>query len=289
MELEKFRPRGTVEFLARPPKLNESGFLHTWALARLLAWAILDQRPGKRAPKGAQLDSDEPKKRKIRTVNAKLAGRITLAWLLDRHLSRAQIDSEEYKETLRLMINLFMECGGFKSCFEGWAAKSLFNDVKHANRELGYVYRIVDFMCRYRQRSEVPENDPKFTIESAKWFVEMCAHEDKATYGISKIGKIWEQYKNAAPYIFAVYRFFSFRLEKAKSIDEIVDWLEKFASSQQRLTRFLAHAAYASDVLTGKARNVRRSDFRNIERLAPPMRPFSEEELAVIHSIDTGA
>jgi hypothetical protein len=130
MEREKFRPRETVEFLARPPELNEAGFLHTWALARLLAWAILDQRPGKRASKGAQLDSDEPKKRKIRTVNAKQAGRITLAWLLDRHLSRAQTGSEEYKETLRRMINLFMECGGFKSCFEGWGTKSLFNDVK---------------------------------------------------------------------------------------------------------------------------------------------------------------
>jgi hypothetical protein len=141
-------------------------------------------------------------------------------------------------------------------------------------------------MCRYRQRSEVPENDPKFTIEGAKSFVEMCAHEDDASYGLSKISKIWEHYKNAAPYIFAVYRYFSFRLDRAESIDEIIDWLEKFASDQERLTRALARAAYASDILTGKARNVRQSDFRNIERLAPPIRPFSEEESAIIDSID---
>ena len=291
LELEKFRPRGTVEFLAGPPELNEAGFLHTWALARLLAWAILDQRPGKRPPKprGGQHGSDETKKRKIRTTKAKQAGRITLAWLLDRHLGRHQIGSKEYKETLRLMVNVLMDCGGSKSCVEGSGAKDLLYDVKQANRELGYVYRIVDFMCRYSERPEVVVNDPNFTIESAKSFVAMWAHEDKATYGESKIGKIWDQYKNAAPYIFAVYRFFSFRLNRTKSIDEIVDWLEKFASNQQRLSRFIGRAAYASDILAGKARNVRHSDFRNIERLAPPIRPFTATELDIISSIDRQA
>ena len=73
--------------------------------------------------------------------------------------------------------------------------------------------------------------------------------------------QIWEQYKKAAPYIFAVYRFFSFRLKNAESADEIVDWIEKFASDQERLTRFLARAAFASDVLTGQAQNVRQLDF----------------------------
>ena len=106
------------------------------------------------------------------------------------------------------MLPLFLGCGGFASCFKGWGAKSLLYDVKDANRELGYVYRIVDFMCRYSQRSEVPENDPKFTIESAKSFVALWAHEGQETYGPSKISKIWERYRNAAPYIFAVYRFF---------------------------------------------------------------------------------
>ena len=97
LELEKFRPGEAVEVLAGPPEHHEAAFLHTWALARLLAWAILDQRPGKRPPKGARPNSDEPKKRKIRTANAKQAGQITLACLLDRHLSRGQKGSEEYK------------------------------------------------------------------------------------------------------------------------------------------------------------------------------------------------
>jgi hypothetical protein len=287
--LEKFRPRGAVRVLAKPQR-NEAAFLHTWALARLLAWAIADQPGPKKRAKEARDPAGEPKRRrKIRTANAKLAGQITLANLLNRHVSRGRNGSEKYKEKLQLMLALFMGCGGFASCFKGWGAQSLLHEVKDANRRLGYVYRIVDFMCRYRQRSEVPENDPKFTIEGAKSFVEMCAHEDDASYGLSKISKIWERYRKAAPYIFAVYRYFSFRLDRAESIDEIIDWLEKFASDQERLTRVLGRAAYASDILTGKGRNVRQSDFRNIERLAPPMRPFSEEELAIIDSIDHDA
>ena len=286
MELEKFRPGRAVRILADQPENNETAFLHTWALAQLLAWAILDQRPGKRPPKEGRDGSDQPKKRKIRTANAKQAGQITLAYLLNRHLSRGQTGSEEYNEKLRLMLALFMECGGFASCFKGWGAKHLLYDVKDANRELGYVYRIVDFMCRYSERSEVTKNDPHFTIESAKSFIEQYAQEG---YGPSKISKILEQHKNAAPYIFAAYRFFSFRLKKAKSIDDIVVWLEKFASDQKRLTRFLARAAFASDVLTGKARNVRQSDFENIERVAPPIRPFTEVELTIINNIDRQA
>jgi hypothetical protein len=148
-------------------------------------------------------------------------------------------------------------------------------------------------MCRYKKHSGAAENDSNFTIERAKSFVELWTHEDNETYTktyrISKIAKIWEGYKNAAPYIFAVYRFFSFRLKRAKSIDEIVDWLEKFASRPERLTQVLGRAAYALDVLTGKARNVRQSDFRNIERVAPPIRAFTETELDIINSIDRQA
>jgi hypothetical protein len=205
LELEKFRPGRAVSILAERPEHNEAAFLHTWALAQVLAWAILDQRPGKRPLKGAQLGSDEPKRRKIRAANAKQAGQITLAYLLDRHLRRNQPGSEEYKQKLRLMLAVFMEYGGFASCFKGRGAKDLFFDVKDANRELGYVYRIVDFMCRYSQRPKVAENDPNFTIESAKSFVEFCGHEGKAIMEKAKYPKFGSDTKTRrlifSPYI----------------------------------------------------------------------------------------
>ena len=187
------------------------------------------------------------------------------------------------------MIRLFMGCGGFASCFKGWGAEGLLYDVKDANRQLGYVYRIVDFMCRYKKHSRAAKSDPNFTIESAKSFVAKWAHEGDATYKVSKIGRIWERYRNAAPYLFAVYRLFSFRLKNTESVDDIIDWIEKFASDQERLTRFLARAAYTSDVLAGTDRNVRRSDFKNVERVAPPIRPFTKRELVIISKIDRQA
>jgi hypothetical protein len=211
MELDKFRPRRALRILANQPKRDEAPFLRTWALAQLLAWAILDQRPGKRRPKEVRDRADESKRRrKIRTRDAKQAGQITLAYLLDRHVSD-RISSEEYKEKLELMLGLFMGCGGFSSCFKGGGADGLLYDVKRANRHLGYVYRIVDFMCRYKKHSRAAKNDPNFTIESAKSLIAQWAHEGVATYKVSKIGRIWERYRKAAPYIFAVYRFISFR------------------------------------------------------------------------------
>ena len=99
MDLEKFRPGRAVRILANQPKRDEAAFLRTWALAQLLAWAILDQRPGKRRPKEVRDRADELKRRrKIRTKDAKQAEQITLAYLLDRHVSRSRISSEEYKK-----------------------------------------------------------------------------------------------------------------------------------------------------------------------------------------------
>ena len=211
-KLKKFRPNRAVGILANRPEYRETAFLHTWALAGLLAWAILDQRPGKRPPREARGGSK--KKRKIRTANAKQAGQITLAYLLDRYLHRAQSDTEKDTETLQLMAILILSYGGFMSFFEGQQAKGLLDDIKKANRELGYVYRIVDFICRYNKWSGAAENDPNLTIESAKSFVEKWGHEGDASYGISKIAKIWEKYKSSAPYISQSIGFFRFGSRK---------------------------------------------------------------------------
>jgi hypothetical protein len=138
-------------------------------------------------------------------------------------------------------------------------------------------------MCRYGNHDG---DEVKYNIESAKTYVELCGHEGEKTYGASKISKIWEKYKNAAPYIFASYRFFSFRLRGKISPDKVLHWLEMFASDQERLTRFVGRAAYAADILTGHARNVRQQDLEGIERVAPRMRSFTDEELDIISSID---
>ena len=207
--LRGFRPRQAVRMLRHG---SEPAFLKTWALARLLGWAIFDQRPGKRLPKTQPGDGKHRPERRLRTTTAKRIGHLTLAYLLDRQLQKE--DPKTNDETLQEMLTLFTTCGGFGVFVRDRGAKGLLSQAKRANRELGYVYRIVLFLCRYKRYIR---DDARFDIDSAKRFVEMVAHEDRDTYGLSKISKIWEQYKQAAPYIFAFYRIFLVAAYQSKS------------------------------------------------------------------------
>jgi hypothetical protein len=272
IDLAKFRPAWAVALLANDPEEEKRAFLQPWALAQLLGWAILDQRPGKRGVNP-----------KIRTVNAKQAGQVALAYLLDRHVKRVQAGSATDHQTLLDMLGLYLRLGGFAASLQGRGAKSLVSSAKGANNDLRYVYKVVDYMCRYKQYGGDKLN---CNIESAKSFIELSEGNG---YSRRNISTCWEKYKKAAPYIFASYQLFSRGLQKTITPDEVMDWLEKFTSKQKRLTRFVGRAAYAADILTGHARKVRQRDFEGFDRIAPPMRSFTKEELAIIGGIDPAA
>jgi hypothetical protein len=282
MDLRKFSPRWAVAILAEPSDWGGSAFLRPWALAQLLAWAILDQRPGKKAPKKAGKTTTRAK---IRTVNARQAGQITLAYLLDRYLARVQQGSVSFDDqAVHAMLVLFLRFGGFAASLQGRSAKALLSSAQaKSERELRYVYKIVDYLCRYKAHVG---DDEKFNIESAKSFIELSEGEG---YGVSKISKIWEKYKNAAPYILGSYPFFRRGLQNSITPKEVMDWLEKFTSDQRRLDRLIGRVAYAADILTGKARKVRQGDFKDIRRVVPPTRRFTQDELDIISSIDRRA
>ena len=70
------------------------------------------------------------------------------------------------------------------------------------------------------------------TIESAKFFVSRSG----VSYGPSKISKIWEQYKSAAPYIFAFYPLVFGRKAVRKSPDEALQWLTRTAGNRHSCT-----------------------------------------------------
>lgn len=276
---EKFRPNRAVRLLAQP----KSPVIKTWALARLLAWTILDQRTGvrpKRPPDSPA--SGKPIRTKIRTTWARQAGHITLAYLLDRHLRLP--NPAEDPVLAKELFPLFLHGGGFRACFQGWGIRELVYRIVEAKINLEYIYLIIEYMCRVEKYGYGRQ-----TIEGAKFFVEKYMHRDDSTYGVSKISKIWEQYKNAAPYIFATYPFMSRWIDNVENADQIIRLIETLASDQERLDRILGRAAYVAAILNRTVRKVRLKDFKEIEQAVPRLRPFSDEELKIISSFDPQA
>jgi hypothetical protein len=292
MDLQRFRPRDAVHILLADESvtIEESFVLKTWALGRLLAWTILNQKKGKRRPKAQSSTPDErPARPKISTRRAKEAGHLILACLLHRRLNsprepRVELDDDGVlKETLWL----FLKSGGFAGYLEGFGPRILLADVEDNKRELRYVYRITEYMCRYSKFHG--EDDKDFSIESAKVFVEKDDLHGGGDLGNRSIADFWEKYKNAAPYILATYRFLSPFIGKAKSVGQVVDFLRVFVSDQKRLDRVIGRAAFAADVLSRQARKVRIRDFSKVSRSPPRLRPFDDDEEMIIKSIDRKA
>jgi hypothetical protein len=270
MQLKKFRPREAIEILLDQKRPL---FFKTWALARLFTWMCLDQRPGRRNPK-----TGHGNRSRFRSKNAKYAGHLTIACLLDRGFQAGQIDKED--DTLRQMFKLFMSSGGFGVFIESpRGVRSLLSRAKKARKQLWCVYQITDYLCRYEKYRS---GGSKSTIYYAKQFFEKA--RDKK-YSPRIITKFWELNKQAAPYVYAFYPTFSFGVRRVRSIAEATDALEQLAANQEVLNRLLGRAAYAATILKGKARDVREKDFRNVARIEPQLAPFNVDEAQIIEGM----
>jgi hypothetical protein len=113
-------------------------------------------------------------------------------------MKRGKLKSDK---TLGAMLIFFRLCGGLGLYIRIRGSKGLLDHAKHVNRHLGCVYRITAFLCRYKKHFG---EDDKFNIETAKIFVELDKREGDKTVTNSSISKIWEGYRLAAPYIFAL-------------------------------------------------------------------------------------
>ena len=279
MDLKKFRLRDAVEILL---DRNQPVFFKTWVLARLMAWMCLDQRHGtrKRNPK-----TNRPIRFNRERRDAKLAGHLALASILDRRLKSDLIDKNsdligKNDDTLRGMVSLFVKSGSFGLFLKSpRGARGWLSRMRRSTQELFYVRQIVEYLCRGVQ-SHVDEK--KRTIECAKIFVENTDRKlTKRT-----LGKYWEDNKQAAPYTFAFYEFLVSTVNQAVSIDQFVDTLEQLAKDQKRLDQLLGHAAYAADIVANQARKVRVRDFMEVKREPPQLPTFTEDEIQIISAID---
>ena len=170
--LVKFRPDKAARYLvlSKPKHLM---FRKTWVLAQLLAWAILDQRPHQRASNSKEKSVSAIPKGMIAVRCATEVGNFALAWLLHRQLqSQRKMD----KKTLSEMVKLFEARGGFRVFLLMHGAHDLYERARHSQRELRYVYWIVDYLCRYQKY--IPHRE-KLDIETAKQFIFQCELKDQ--------------------------------------------------------------------------------------------------------------
>lgn len=128
-------------------------------------------------------------------------------------------------------------------------------------------------------------NNSKFNIECAKKFVQKMDEGQKERKERT-LSKYWETNKKAASYIFAFYELCISALEQSSSIDQFVDALARLAEDQKCLNKLLGHAAYSADTLAKQARNVRKRDFKGVQRVEPHLADFTADELQIISVID---
>jgi hypothetical protein len=267
--LQEFRPRRTVKLLLSETPA-ECAFIKPFLLSRLVVWAALDQKPGKRGPK--------PNRRKIRTTAARKAGILFLGCVSER----CWLNESSSSEKLTVLLT-FLAAGGFSDLSESRGSVRLLSRIRKAQRELKYVYRIVDFLLRCRAHS------PKETagdVEAAKYFLTRSMRDEKKPYSLSKIEKIWLKYKNAAPYIYAFYEPLLTRVDSNTTPAQALTELEKYALNQGLLNELLGVAAHVADILRKRTRDVRLNDFTDAQRHIPTVDDFSEEERAIMATED---
>jgi hypothetical protein len=271
---KKFRPKTAIEILRRnglEPMLEPAA--KTIALSELIAWACLDQE-------GRVKEKPEPpKKRFLRSKAAMRARHLTTAMLLDH-----QMKIKANNEVTQLLLSIIMQAGGLRVLIEGRSIKGLLKDLRRVDVTLRCVVEIV----RYLVRCQYCQSDMEHaTIKYAQLFVIQSQFGlGLGPRGLSKVSKIWEDFKPAAPYLFAFFEERSFQPVNATNSDAVLNWLSAFTSRQNRVTRFLGRAASAMDVVKRTSRDQRTSDFGEIERVPLRARPFTVRERKIISKID---
>jgi hypothetical protein len=289
----KFRPAHTV-LVALLKEGAESPLIAGWALSRLVAWALFDQHESKRIPKPNR--KIRASKRPFKLTYAYKAGQLYLLYHLAPFF-------REYDETTRfgkltieeaaLAMAMYFETGQIRKNFghRGRTLSSLHND-KNRRRDLMFVYHVMDFLVQV----SLSGREDLCKVKIARYFAEKLEPMGEHL-SPSKIEKAWNQYRAAAPYIYAFYPGLYYAdsqhdaFGKAKKITE-EDWIAQIAqlAAKSAFEECLGHAAFAADVLAGTStRDVRTRDFKGVLRKEPLLRDFNADEQTIIKSFDDKA
>jgi hypothetical protein len=263
------RPYKAVQQLRKHSAGSCSVATKAVSLINLLGHAYLDQadRPRRKPTKRGA-------KRVICTQSARRVRRAALAHFYDR--ARA----ENPKSVLcKRLFKRICEVGGLVAIAETPPSEELVISFRARQKDVGYVVSIVEYLLR---SNAYPDDGLPATIEDAKGFVWKWVEE----YSISKISRIWEDYKLVAPYLYALSLERSFRPTKIKQVDDILNWASTFVKNPRRIERFLGHASFAMDVIKTFARDQRERDFVDVRRITPMLQHFDNEEKLVSACVD---
>lgn len=276
-EANKFRPKTSVKVLQdiEPASLNRAA--KPIAFAELIAWACLGQTKRK---KSKREEGSDKRKRLIRTRTALRARQLVVAKLIDRELATRTND-----EVLEFLLAVMVTSGGFSALATGQSSDDIVMDLIEIGPELKYVQEIVRYLVRYQLQ---PIGSAHGAIQDAKEFVRIFQSNlgCQSNYGASKIGKIWEKFAPAAPYLFALFEEKHVVIDDRLELDSAIEWICRFATQQDRTMRFLGQAAWVADLLAKTSRGQRVSDFKGIQRVQPSASPFTEQEQRKIAAID---
>jgi hypothetical protein len=292
--LVKFHPANTV----RAALLKEGAefpLIAGWALSRLVAWALFDQCESKRIPKPKR--KTRAAKRPFKPTYAYKAGQLYLLYHVD-HFFREDDGTALFRkittEEVALAMTMYFGTGQIRKNFghRGRTLSNLHNDKKR-RRDLMFVYHVMDFLVR---ASLSGREDDVCKVKIARYFAEKIEPMGEQL-SASKVEKVWNQYRAAAPYIYAFYPRL-YRADgqqgacaKAKKITE-EEWIGRIAqlATKSTLEDCLGHAAFAADVLAKTdTHDVRTQDFKEVSRKAPLLREFSAIEQTIIGSYDDKA
>ncbi len=191
----EFQPRSAVLALQELTIINELTLIRGWTLSRLIAWAFFDQQESKREDGAAE--------RPLKPNYAYKSGQLYLLYYIDslwRDSEPSSIFSKPSSEKLQTALHLFLQTGEKREGF-GLEGQSLSTLHRKAHKDLTVVYTVMDFLVRtyhlYRERGLC-------RLNIARYFVEKFV-PTKEDLSKSSIEKIWNRYRDAAPYIYGSY------------------------------------------------------------------------------------
>jgi hypothetical protein len=241
---QRFNPSRSVKVLLASDKSSEDKI---YELMRLLAWSLLER-------KTKQDRSYDVEMRRRELAND--AGVYALAYLI--HNERQKKRSRK----LDSLMDSLDKIGGMLRIWYTDRSFDLFKDAREAHRDLRLVCDLVSFLCIHP-----PCSAQCGSLDAAKWFLSKESKRPTSEVSFSELDKIWNSYKDAAPYIFVFFPWLDKALVRQPnpSPTEFMAHLLKIATNQALLTRALSEAAYVANVLKQKKiRNVRTSDFIGI-------------------------